>query len=103
LLLSANPDLRWDEVKEILKVTADRIGTGYDAGGHSDIFGYGRVNAYNAVREAQNRRSGPGPIPSSSAPGITGPSTYSRSASAPQFDIDPGENTYYAVEVAKKP
>ncbi len=64
LVLSANPALTADEVKEILISTADKItdpgpdpvlglrkGT-YDQNGHSEWFGYGKVNAFRAVRRA---------------------------------------------------
>ncbi|RZM74854.1 S8 family serine peptidase [Leptolyngbya iicbica] len=67
LVLSANPSLTAREVKQILQQTADKItdttpdpqlgtryGT-YDQQGHSQWFGYGRVNAYRAVREAKRR------------------------------------------------
>ncbi|WP_433301403.1 S8 family peptidase [Actinoplanes sp. CA-030573] len=59
LILSANPDLRWDEVREVLRESADRIddnGAEYDAGGHSDRYGFGRVNAAEAVRRALARK-----------------------------------------------
>jgi subtilisin family serine protease/subtilisin-like proprotein convertase family protein len=67
LMLSVNPNLTARQVREILQTTADKIvdlspdpqlglkyGT-YDAGGHSQWFGYGKVNAAAAVREAQRR------------------------------------------------
>ena len=67
LVLSANPTLTAREVKQILQQTADKIidntpdpqlgfryGT-YDNNGHSQWFGYGRVNAYKAVLEARRR------------------------------------------------
>jgi subtilisin family serine protease len=67
LMLSANPNLTARQVREILQGTADKIvdrnpdpqlglqyGT-YDANGHSQWFGYGKVNAAAAVREAQRR------------------------------------------------
>ncbi|WP_072619500.1 S8 family serine peptidase [Spirulina major] len=67
LVLSANPNLTAVEVKEVLQQTADKIvdrdrdpqlglqlGT-YDSKGHSQWFGYGKVNAYAAVKEAQRR------------------------------------------------
>ncbi len=67
LVLSANPNLKASEVKEILRQTADKIvdndpdtvlglkkGT-YDAQGHSEWFGYGKVNAFRAVQEAKRR------------------------------------------------
>lgn len=67
LVLSVNPDLTAGEVKQILQDTADKItdpeadpqlgfrrGT-YDANGHSQWFGYGKVNALKAVKAAQQR------------------------------------------------
>jgi subtilisin-like proprotein convertase family protein/subtilisin family serine protease len=70
LILSINPNLTAKEVKEILQITADKIidpgedpilktrkGT-YDGNGHSEWFGYGKVNAYRAVVEALKRRNG---------------------------------------------
>ncbi|MEM8502915.1 MAG: S8 family serine peptidase [Cyanobacteria bacterium P01_D01_bin.1] len=74
LMLSANPDLTAREVKQILQRTADKIidkqpdpqlnqkhGT-YNSRGHSLWFGYGKVNAFEAVKEAQ-------------AQGLSGPSS----------------------------
>ena len=67
LMLSVNPDLTAREVKEILQTTTDKItdkdpdlqlgqkyGT-YDKDGHSLWFGYGKVNAYEAVKVSQAR------------------------------------------------
>ncbi len=64
LVFSANPTLTAKEVKQILQQTADKItdpipdpvlgntkGT-YDADGHSEWFGYGKVNAAKAVAKA---------------------------------------------------
>ena len=68
LMLSANPDLKAGEVKQILQDTADKIEDPtpdpqlglshgrYDNRGHSLWFGYGKVNAYKAVKTAQERR-----------------------------------------------
>ncbi|MEA5469304.1 S8 family serine peptidase, partial [Spirulina sp. 06S082] len=70
LILSANPDLTAREVKDILQQTADKIVDGdrdpqlglqlgtYDRNGHSQWFGYGKVNAYKAVKEAKRRSPG---------------------------------------------
>ena len=58
LILSANPNLRSSEVKDILIQTADKIGDGYDSSGHSLQFGYGKINAQRAVQEAMNRANG---------------------------------------------
>ncbi|MBW4473372.1 MAG: S8 family serine peptidase [Stenomitos rutilans HA7619-LM2] len=69
LVLSANPDLTAAEVKQLLQQTADKIvdpspdpqfgfrkGT-YEAGGRSDWFGYGKVNAAKAVQAAVQRQA----------------------------------------------
>ena len=68
LILSANPDLTAREVRRILEQTADKIvdpnpdpqlgvrmGT-YDRNGYSQWFGYGKVNAYQAVKMAYSQR-----------------------------------------------
>jgi subtilisin family serine protease len=68
LVLSVNPDLTAAEVRQILQQTADKIvdtstdpqfgfnkGT-YEAGGRSDWFGYGKVNAFKAVQAAAQRQ-----------------------------------------------
>jgi len=52
LAWSANLDLTATQVRMIVEQTADKVGGGYDAGGHSDDYGYGRVNAGRAVRAA---------------------------------------------------
>ncbi|MCI0526339.1 MAG: S8 family serine peptidase, partial [Nitrospira sp.] len=55
LVLSRNPSLRWDEVKDILRRSCERIdpqGGQYDTNGHSRAYGYGRLNAETAVRLA---------------------------------------------------
>ncbi|MEM9264816.1 MAG: S8 family serine peptidase [Cyanobacteria bacterium P01_F01_bin.13] len=66
LMLSANPELRAGEVKQILQDTADKIEDAardpqlglaygrYDNRGHSLWFGYGKVNAYKAVKAARD-------------------------------------------------
>jgi subtilisin family serine protease len=56
LIVARNPSLRWDQVKDILKQTGDPIDVAhgqYDAvTKHSPMYGYGRVNARNAVAAA---------------------------------------------------
>jgi subtilisin family serine protease len=52
LVISANPSLTWSQVKSRLEDSADKIDTQhgqYDGAGHSDLYGYGRVNAHAAV------------------------------------------------------
>ena len=56
LVLSVNPDLKWQEVREILKQACDKIdpnGGHYDTIGWSRFYGYGRLNAETAVTLAQ--------------------------------------------------
>jgi len=58
LVISRNPSLRWDEVKDILRKCCDRIdqvGGNYNAEGHSTQYGYGRLNARRAVELARPR------------------------------------------------
>jgi subtilisin family serine protease len=55
LVIARNPNLRWDEVRDILKRSCDRIDTAggqYDSNGHSPFYGFGRVNAKKAVELA---------------------------------------------------
>lgn len=55
LMLSVNPNLKWNEVKELLKQACDKIdpqGGNYDESGHSQWYGYGRLNALTAVKLA---------------------------------------------------
>lgn len=67
LMLSVNPNLTARQVREILQATTDKIvdrsadpqlglqyGV-YDAQGHSQWFGYGKVNAFKAVKAAQQQ------------------------------------------------
>jgi subtilisin family serine protease len=69
LILSINPNLTRQEVKDILAQSADKIGPDHDvATGHSNRFGFGRVNAENAVAAARASRSrGPKSAPAAGA------------------------------------
>jgi subtilisin family serine protease len=52
LLLQVNPQLRWTEVKSILRATAEKIDAShvtYDNTGFNKSYGYGRVNAHRAI------------------------------------------------------
>ncbi|MFE6175554.1 S8 family serine peptidase [Streptomyces sp. NPDC056464] len=55
LALSMNPQLTRDQLREVMHRSADRIGgpqVQYDASGHNDDYGFGRVNAAQAVELA---------------------------------------------------
>jgi len=61
LMLSIAPDLTWRQVRYILEATADKIDAAntdpvgqYQANGHSQWYGYGRVNAFEAVKGARS-------------------------------------------------
>ena len=88
LVLSVNPSLKWHEVKDILKQSCDRIdpqGGNYNASGHSDHYGFGRLNARRAVELAQ-------PAPRSSI-------IVSRNFDGPIPDL---QTVSYALDVAEK-
>ena len=56
LILSANPNLTAREVKEVVRMTADKIGSPSDySNGRSVKYGFGRINAAKAVTEALRR------------------------------------------------
>ena len=51
LIWSVNPDLSPDEVEDIIKASADKVGSDpYDESGRNDLYGYGRINAETALR-----------------------------------------------------
>jgi subtilisin family serine protease len=55
LILSRNPLLRWQQVKNIIKLSCDKIDQAdgnYSAAGHSPYYGYGRINALKALQKA---------------------------------------------------
>ncbi|MFY9618578.1 MAG: S8 family serine peptidase [Pyrinomonadaceae bacterium] len=52
LVLSANPNLTRTDLRDVLTSTAEKIGSGYDANGHSNQFGFGRIDAGRAVAAA---------------------------------------------------
>jgi len=52
LVLSLNPNLSAGDVKDLLRRATDQIdvaGGAYDSRGHSDWYGYGRINAHKAL------------------------------------------------------
>ena len=56
LILSVNPDLSWQQVRELIKNSCDKVDSqdgNYDAAGHSPLYGYGRLNAAKAVQNAK--------------------------------------------------
>ena len=55
LVVSVRPDLTWTQIQDILLTTADWIdqaGGAYDGNCHSNLYGYGKVNADAAVIKA---------------------------------------------------
>lgn len=65
LILSLNPSLRWDQVRKYMCDTADKIGqdSGSYINGYSKCHGYGRINAYNALKAVMDDMKHP-PQPS---------------------------------------
>jgi subtilisin family serine protease len=61
LVLARNPQLRWDQVKDMLERSCDRIDTAggqYDAAGRSVFYGLSRINARKAVDLAMPLEAG---------------------------------------------
>lgn len=59
LALSVNPHLTRDQLREVMHMSADKIGgpeAQYDTTGHNDDYGFGRVNASQAVALADGMR-----------------------------------------------
>ena len=56
LVLSVNPDLTRNDLRDVLASTAEKIGSGYDSQGHSNQFGFGRIDAGRAVQAAESMR-----------------------------------------------
>jgi subtilisin family serine protease len=55
LILSVNPALTWDKVRDVMKDCCDKIDTAggaYDSSGRSKRYGFGRLNAQRAVQLA---------------------------------------------------
>ncbi len=62
LIIARNPNLRWDEIRDIIKRSCDRIdqaGGKYDTNGRSPFYGYGRMNALKAVELAKPTQTSP--------------------------------------------
>ncbi|MBJ8149475.1 S8 family peptidase [Bacillus cereus] len=54
LVISINPTLNWQQVRAIMRSSCDKIGgVSYNAEGHHNKYGYGRINAFSAVSQAQ--------------------------------------------------
>lgn len=49
VILTRQSTLAAGELKQLLEKTATKVGSGYDASGHSDLFGFGRVNLFVAL------------------------------------------------------
>lgn len=97
LILSINPSLTAQDVRNILQSTAKKIGIdgSYDTSGHNNQFGFGRLDAAAAVAMAM------GMVASiQSAPTITAPPIVQRNGPPPVFQVTPGINPFYVCEFA---
>lgn len=118
LMLTVNKKLTPWQVGECMRRTAVKIGSeeDYDEHGHSQIFGYGKIDAYAAVRMAKHNPPAEPAEPETPAepeagaqPARTPPyivacvPSVSRSGPPPAFQVDPAPNTRYAVEIATSP
>lgn len=105
LMLSANPNLTLNDIKNILRQTTDKIGpsNAYNANGHSQYYGYGRINALKAVKMADSMRGG-APVSTPTSGTGTGSTAPQQPASATQrgkvvsryLNVRSGPSTAYA-------
>ncbi|HVH46283.1 MAG TPA: S8 family serine peptidase, partial [Labilithrix sp.] len=112
LMLSVNDKLTSSDVRRILAKTAERIGAttpgeyAEDWEGlaltRSRNFGYGRVNAHDAVLAAQSFEA-PSPAAPVEAPSragtVSAPATVLRTDGPPTFQINAGEGRFFVLEV----
>ena len=49
LMLENNPSMTFEEIMEVFKYSSDKIGEKAYINGRNDLFGYGRINAGNAI------------------------------------------------------
>jgi len=93
LILSVNPDLTAKEVKEIIQLTADKIGQPSEyTNGHSLKYGAGRINADRAVAEAIRRRDRTNPPPAIEEKVATGRGLF-------RFSVQRQESKGYGVQI----
>lgn len=53
VLLSKNPNLTWQAIRDILRSSCDKVGNvSYDANGHHPKYGFGRINIFQALKLA---------------------------------------------------
>jgi subtilisin-like proprotein convertase family protein len=64
LILSKKPELKWDEVRRLMRETADKIDrqNGGYTDGYSLQYGYGRVNAHKALKALKENGGGDGRV-----------------------------------------
>jgi subtilisin family serine protease len=82
LMLSVNPNLTVQQMKQMMRTHTDRIPGDYNTNGHSARLGYGRINALKLVKAAHEMALGaapgtahptPTPTPTPPRPGPTPP------------------------------
>lgn len=73
LMLTANPNLTLSQIKSIFRQTTDKIGSGYNANGHSPYLGYGRINALKAVKMAAGGSVATPSTPATGTPSVPVP------------------------------
>ncbi|MBL7776471.1 MAG: S8 family serine peptidase, partial [Saprospiraceae bacterium] len=100
LMLSANPNLLVADIRNILRKSCDKIGPGgtYDSNGHSDFYGYGRLNALRAVQMAAALRGG-----GSTSGGSTGSTGTPAPTAPPVSSITTGQVTSTFLNVRSGP
>jgi subtilisin family serine protease len=103
LVISENPELSASEVKQILEETADKIEDtepdpvlgltkgSYDANGHSQWFGHGKVNAARAVQRARELHEGATGISNLRIEGVTADGNLAETDAVQLFRVTLGD------------
>ncbi|MCB0532989.1 MAG: S8 family serine peptidase [Lewinellaceae bacterium] len=105
LMLTANPNLMVADIRNILQKSTDKIGPSgtYDSRGHSDFYGYGRINALRAVQLASSLAGGSSSSGSSSGGVVTTPPVTTPPVTTPASGTRRGRVTSTYLNVRSGP
>jgi subtilisin family serine protease len=105
LMLSVNSNLMVEDIKQILMDTATKIDTAggnYDENGHSDFYGYGRIDAAAAVEKAREYTGVDHGGNTSALPAISTSTEINRNDKPPVFEIEKAGRRLFAIEITNE-
>lgn len=95
LIVDAAPEMDWQDVLWTMIDTCDQIGGVTYEDDHHDRYGFGRINAGDAVAEAAESTA-------AAKPSINGPDTVGPNDGPPTFTVDTAGRSHYLVELATR-